>query len=60
MEEFIQKNYEKIYCKVMELFPDVVHSDFYLEDIDAEEFVENYMREELELWKKEHSKDYTN
>ena len=40
-----------IYCKVMELFPDIVHSDFYLEDIDVEEFVENYMREEYEEWK---------
>ena len=40
-----------IYSKVCEIFPDIVHSDFYLEDIDAEEFVENYMMEEFKLWK---------
>lgn len=60
MDEFIDENYDMIYSKVAEIFPDVIHSDFYLEDIDAAEFVENYMREEFELWKEEHLKNYTN
>ena len=60
MDEFIDENYDMIYSKVAEIFPDVIHSDFYLEDIDAVEFVENYMREEFELWKEEHLKNYTN
>lgn len=60
MEQFIEENYDLIYSKVAEIFPDIIHSDFYLEDIDAEEFVENYMKEEYELWKEEHLKNYTN
>lgn len=51
MDKFIDENYELIYNKINELFPDVIHSDFYLEDIDVWEFVENYMKEEYELWK---------
>lgn len=51
MDKFIDENYELIYNKVCEIFPDIIHSDFYLEDIDAQEFVENYMMEEYELWK---------
>lgn len=60
MDQFIDENYDLIYSKIAEIFPDVIHSDFYLEDIDAQEFVETYMREEYELWKKEHLKSYTN
>ena len=60
MEQFIEENYDLIYSKVAEIFHDIIHSDFYLEDIDAEEFVENYMKEEYELWKEEHLKNYTN
>lgn len=51
LDKFVDENYDMIYSKVLEIFPDIVHSDFYLEDIDAQEFVENYMREEYELWK---------
>lgn len=51
LDKFVEDNYDMIYSKVCEIFPDIVHSDFYLEDIDAQEFVENYMREEYELWK---------
>ena len=60
MEQFIEENYDLIYSKVAEIFPDIIHSDYYLEDIDAQEFVENYMKEEYELWKTEHLKNYTN
>ena len=60
MDKFIDENYELIYNKINELFPAVIHSDFYLEDIDVWEFVENYMKEEYELWKKEHLENYTN
>lgn len=60
IDEFVDENYDMIYSKVAEIFPDVIHSDFYLEDIDAAEFVEKYMREEYELWKEEHLKNYTN
>lgn len=60
IDEFVDENYDMIYSKVAEIFPDVIHSDFYLEDIDAAEFVEKYMREEFELWKEEHLKSYTN
>lgn len=60
LDKFVDENYDMIYSKVCEIFPDIVHSDFYLEDIDAQEFVENYMREEYELWKEEHLKNYTN
>lgn len=56
MDQFINENYELIYNKVCELFPGIIHSDFYLEDIDVIEFVENYMREEYEIWKKLHLK----
>ena len=51
LDKFVDENYDMIYSKVCEIFPDIVHSDFYLEDIDAQEFVENYMREEFELWR---------
>lgn len=51
IDKFVDENYDMIYCKVMEIFPDIVHSDFYLEDIDTQEFVEKYMEEDFELWK---------
>ena len=51
MDKFIDENYDMIYSKVCEVMPEIVHSDFYLEDIDTEEFVEKYMWEEYELWK---------
>lgn len=60
LDKFVEDNYDMIYSKVCEIFPDIVHSDFYLEDIDAQEFVENYMMKEYESWKQKHLENYMN
>ena len=50
LDSFIDDNYELIYNKYSEVHPDLVHSDFYLEDVDRDdldELILEYLSEEL-------------
>ena len=50
LDSFIDDNYELIYNKYSDIHPDLVHSDFYLEDVDRDEldeFILEYLSEEL-------------
>lgn len=47
MDTFIDNNYELIYNKYCEVYPERIHSDWTLEDAqDLEEFILTYLEEE--------------
>lgn len=53
MEDFINENYDAIYEKYSAIYPEKINSDFYLEDVNnLDEFINEYMKGEYELWKK--------
>lgn len=52
IDEFIESNSELIYQKYCEIFPELIHSDFTIENIqDIEDFINTFMEREIEKFK---------